>query len=119
LDSPLALEKSDSFVSAVARGIVIDKKGIGEFAIEVVSGEIGFMKFNLASHTDVEGLTIDYSKSDSSLVRFTTNSFSVKNGVLSNTGAFAKRTYGDSSWGDYTVEADITFTQNINGGIIF
>jgi len=32
---------------------------------------------------------------------------------------YGKRTYGSEAWRDYTVEADILFTRNMNAGLIF
>ena len=122
LDSVVSLGATGAdFATVVVRGIEIPSTGRGELTLEVESGSLSYKKITLDEHTDVTELAVDYESSskEAKLVRYKDGTWIVQSGVLSLSSDFGKRTYGETGWGDYIVEADVTCTSGVNSGIIF
>ncbi len=89
--------------------------GPSAVTFKIVSGEIHVFEYEFQLYDDASSVTYDYSKSDK--CSYYDGTWKVSGGVLTPTG-YAKRLYGERTWADYTVEADIVAGSNTNCGIL-
>ena len=71
-------------------------------------------------HADnsVVTLTDPFNATFSSNWNYNDGTWAVLNGQGVVSG-YGKRTFGSTGWTDYTVQTDVTYTNNMNGGLIF
>ena len=96
------------------------KQGHQTLKIEAVSGEFDLYKIqiNTAENTVVtKGDTFD-DRGFSTEWNYSDGAWRIESGQARLNG-FGKRTMGDTGWSDYTVQTDVTYTNAMNGGLIF
>ncbi len=85
----------------------------------VKSGELDFKSFTMLKTAEETVFELDFNKNITTGLHHS-DGFAWKNedGALVG-NQIGKRTYGDSSWADYTFEADVTFTgKAVSGGLL-
>ena len=96
------------------------KQGHQTIKVEAVSGEFNLYKMqtNAAENAVVtKGDTFDDGRFNSEW-NYSDGPWTVTSGQAKIDG-FGKRTMGDTGWSDYTIQTDVTYTNNMNGGLIF
>lgn len=94
-------------------------KGNQLIKLECVSGDFDFynLKF-VAAENGVTAITDTFQPSFSSHWNYIDGPWTINNGEAVISG-YGKRTLGNTGWSDYTVETAVTYTNNMNGGLIF
>lgn len=94
-------------------------QGFQNLKVEVVSGSFDFykMQFEEADNSEISK-TDEFNAKFSSDWNYSDGNWSIINDQAIVNG-FGKRTMGNVSWSDYTVQTDIVYTDNMNGGLIF
>ena len=94
-------------------------QGYQQLKVEIVTGDFDFYKMQFV-HADNSVITITdtFNSTFSSNWNYNDGTWAVISGqgVISGYG---KRTLGSTGWTDYTVQTDVTYTNNMNGGLIF
>jgi hypothetical protein len=93
--------------------------GYQTLKIETVAGDFNFyeMKFVYADNSIVTQ-SDDFDNGFSSDWNYSDGDWQIESGAAALNG-FGKRTLGSTGWTDYTIEADITYVNAMNAGIIF
>ena len=109
---------SPALTSTITRKIALSS-GIKRLDVRCIKGEIDLADMEFIRHNDVEPLD-DFA---AFIDQFTYSDGAWKNedGALVSDGPafFGKRLYGEDGWGDYRVEADLTFLdKSRNAGIL-
>ncbi|MDO4587429.1 MAG: family 43 glycosylhydrolase [Planctomycetia bacterium] len=95
-------------------------QGQHQLTIKMI-GTINFSQFSFCNHSEVSPFLFDFSDSND-LCSYSDGSWSIENEalVLKESRPFGKRLYGDSHWGDYSIETEMTFLgNNKNAGLVF
>ena len=89
------------------------------FKIEIVNGGFDFyrMQFVEADNSIVSFLD-EFNNTFSSNWNYSDGTWAILNGQAVVDG-YGKRTFGSEKWSDYVVQTDVSYTNNMNGGIIF
>lgn len=106
-----------NFVADVVRDLPLEQ-GKNVLTLTCPQGNITIDYAELTSGEDASALD-DFSQYVDK-PEYSDGKWNVKNGVLSASGdLFGKRLYGDNAWGDYSVEADMTFeSKQGNAGLL-
>jgi hypothetical protein len=93
--------------------------GYQTLKIETVSGDFSMDEFQF-KHADNEPITLtdNFATGLSSGWNYSDGNWAIESGELSIDG-FGKKTFGNTGWTDYTIEADVTYKRGLNAGIIF
>lgn len=87
--------------------------GNRELRVEFVTGEADFAGMEFHYHADVPSLSQDFNTNSASGWKQWEGNWSVSNGQYHSAGGnFAKATYGNDNWADYTIEADIMMKES-------
>jgi hypothetical protein len=94
-------------------------QGYQQLKVEIVAGNFDCYRMQFV-HADNSVVTITdtFNSTFSSNWNYSDGTWAVLNGQGVVSG-YGKRTFGSTGWTDYTVQTDVTYTNNMNGGLIF
>ncbi|RJX37587.1 DUF1080 domain-containing protein [Paenibacillus pinisoli] len=87
-------------------------QGLRELRVEFVTGEADFASMEFHTHAAVPSLTDNFNDNNSDGWKRWEGNWSVSGGQYHSAGGtFAKTTFGNDNWANYTVEADIRMNE--------
>lgn len=93
--------------------------GFQTLKIEIVNGGFSFYEMNFVNTINTQTTIADpFDTSFATGWNYGDGTWSLESGEA-NINGYGKRTIGDTGWTDYTVQTDITYYDNMNGGLIF
>ena len=93
--------------------------GYQTLKIETVNGTFNFYEMRFAEANDsILTLSDSFDTTFSKDWNYSDGSWKVQSGEADIDG-YGKRTTGNTGWTDYTVQVDVTYYNNFNGGLIF
>lgn len=98
--------------SVTVRNIPLTQ-GLRELRLEFVTGEADFASMEFQSYASVPSITDDFNDNNSDGWKRWEGNWSVSGGQYHSAGGtFAKTTFGNDNWTNYTVEADIRMNES-------
>ncbi len=110
------LEASDAAVSAVVRGVPMEK-GQHTLSLRVVEGELCLVQTTALWSATVQEKTWTFDAEDG-MYMYSDGNWTVDGHLRVSSPGCAKRLYGSENWGDYAVEVTLTPTNSVNCGLL-
>ena len=115
----VSLGKNSKTATDCFRGIELES-GPSVITFKITAGSADIQAYNFEYTTEVKAINLDYSKANDSNT-YSDGQWTISNGMLNlgtQNSSIGKRLYGDKTWTDYTVEADIKVASSVNCGIL-